>query len=176
MKTLATLIILFAASLLGGCAMTYTNKDRLEIFDTGEVRLYVLAGGINKDLSKTNCDEPSQSAAWKAYAQKEICPNLDKLQFVGGPFHTHPIRGIKAARAFAPITMNIEREDILEVSIVFAADGTESTPGRVERIVRKAKDTGPDCRWEGGKGATTAFMSGGVVCEGWDWKKQKFAK
>jgi hypothetical protein len=176
MKTLATLIILFAASLLGGCAMTYTNKDHLEMFDPGETRLYVLAGGVTKDMSKMTCDDPSVPATLNAYMQKEICPNLDKLQFVNGSFHTHPIKGIKTARAFAPITMNIEREDIIEISGVLAADGTVSQTSRVERIVRKAKDTGPDCRWEGGKGATTAFMSGGVVCEGWDWKKQKFAK
>ncbi len=176
MKTVSTLPILFVISLLGGCAINYTNKDRLAQFEPGEVKIYVLVGGVNKDLSKMKCGGEMLGEEFEAYVKKEICPNADKLQLFSGFFNTHPFKGIKFTGAYAPISAPIEKDDIVELSGLLREDGSPARPNLFSRIARKAKDTGPDCQWEGGKGATSAFLSGGVVCEGWDWKKQKFAQ
>ncbi len=74
--------------------------------------------------------------------------------------------------------MDIEPDDILEYSIATSADGQKIRPDIVKRIARKAKDATKEsgCYWDGGKGATTAFIGGGAVCDGWNWRDQKFAK
>jgi hypothetical protein len=47
-----------------------------------------------------------------------------------------------------------------------------------QQTPRKAKDATKEsgCWWNGGKGATTSFIGGGAVCDGWNWRDQKFAK
>ena len=95
---------------------------------------------------------------------------------LAGFYHTHPFNGIKMTGALAPISAPIEKDDILELSMLIREDGSNARPTLFSRIPRNAKDTGPDCQWDGGKGATSAFLSGGVVCEGRDWKKQKFSQ
>jgi hypothetical protein len=59
-----------------------------------------------------------------------------------------------------------------------APSGQLAQPLMVKRIARKAKDATQEsgCWWDGGKGATTAFKGGGAVCDGWNWRDQKFAK
>ena len=178
MKTVSTLPILFVTILLGGCMATFTPKQNLEQFNVGESKSYILVSATNKDLTKISCNDESRGKEFLTYVSKEICPNLKNLQIVGGYYHNNPlaIYGIKVISAYAPLSANIEKDDIVELSVLIQEDGSLARPALFSRVARKAKDTGPDCRWEGGKGATSAFMSGGVVCDGWDWKKQKFAK
>jgi hypothetical protein len=87
-------------------------------------------------------------------------------------------KGIKAARAFAPIDLIIEEDDVLEFSMDTSIEGRKIRPDLVKRVARKAKDATKEsgCYWDGGKGATTAFIGGGAVCDGWNWRDQKFAK
>jgi len=84
---------------------------------------------------------------------------------------------MRRVAAYAPRDMDIGVDDILKLTIDVNPDGSYRRPALVEKLVKKDGAKEPaDCNWEGGRSATTAFLSGGVVCEGWDWKKQKFAQ
>lgn len=104
---------------------------------------------------------------------------MEKWQFVPLVYHTKVwgTSGIKAIRAYAPMEWNIAEDDILELSMNTSKEGQMLRPNLVKRIARKAKDATKEsgCWWDGGKGATTAFIGGGAVCDGWNWRDQKFA-
>jgi hypothetical protein len=176
MRLFSQLLLLLATSVLGGCAITQTPKDRLGTFGAGETTLYVLNRAVEKDISKMTCDDESEGREFAAYAKREICPNLKSLQIIKAIYYTHPLNGIKVIGAFAPASMNIDEDDILELSVYLREDGSYYRPTMVRRIAAKSRDSVKDCAWVGGKGATTAFLSGGVVCDGWDFKTQKFAQ
>ncbi len=105
---------------------------------------------------------------------------MNKWQFVPLFYHTKVwgTNGIKYTRAYAPIEWKIAEDDILELSMDTSTGGQKLRPDLVKRIARKAKDATKEsgCWWDGGKGATTAFIGGGAVCDGWNWRDQKFAK
>lgn len=177
MKTLSTLLVLLVTSLLGGCAYDLTNKQQLSLYEVGESKQYVLVGSVAKTWDKElACKVGQHSQEYKDYVAKEVCPNWQNLRMFTGYLYTHPFNGIKAITALTPTTVNLEKDDIAEVSLLIREDGSPARPALLTRVARKNKDTGPDCRWQGGKGATSSFISGGVVCDGWDWKKQKFAR
>lgn len=189
-RTFALLLATTGLLGLGGCS-TFTPKEMLANFETGEQPLYgVVAGKPRKihelsdyaDFQKTcgkrdygGTIEPSFNE-WHA---KNVCGDMGKWQYVPLVYHTKVwgMKGLKSMRAYAPVEWNIEVDDILELSIDISKEGRFVRHPTVKRIARKAKDATKEsgCWWDGGKGATTAFISGGAVCDGWNWKNQKFA-
>ena len=192
MKTLRTFALLVSTAVLlglGGCATNLKPKDMLAQFEVGEQVVYVVVPGKPKKLTEFDgfpkiCGA-QQDETWSQSANefmtKYVCNNLDKWQLVSGVYHTKVLGlsgGVKFTPALAPASMSIETDDILEFSVATSSDGQKIRPALVKRIARKAKDATKEsgCWWDGGKGATTAFIGGGAVCDGWNWRDQKFAK
>jgi hypothetical protein len=185
MKTFRTFALLVATAALlglGGCTTTVSKERVLQLYPVGESTLFgVVPGKPHKDLANLKCAPNSvNSVDFNKYLTENICPNLGGLQIVSVVYHTKVwgMEGLKYMPAYAPIEMNIEKDDILEASLSVLPDGQLARPLIVKRIARKAKDATKEsgCWWDGGKGATTAFIGGGAVCDGWNWRDQKFAK
>jgi hypothetical protein len=100
---------------------------------------------------------------------------MDKWQRVVSIFHTEKMKTISA---FAPHDLKIETGDIVEVTIELSANGEITRPMPVKRVARKEKDAtkASGCWWDAGKWAASAFHNGGAVCDGWNWRDQKWAK
>jgi len=184
-------IILATAALLGlgGCASSYKPKDILAQFNPGEQSIYVVVPGAPKKLTDIKdyskyCGKHEvtelMATSVNPWIEQNICSDLSKWQNVAGVLHTKVwgMEGLKSMVAYAPSTMVIEEDDILEVILYISPSGQFTKPNLVKRIARKAKDATKEsgCYWDGGKGATTAFIGGGAVCDGWNWRDQKFAK
>jgi hypothetical protein len=192
MKTLRTFALLVSTAALlglGGCAGTYKPKDILAQFNPGEQSIYVVVPGAPKKLTEIkdyakHCGNQQLTeiiaSSVNTWASENICPDLNKWQNVAGVYHTKVwgMEGLKSMGAIAPSSMLIEADDILEVTLFISPAGQFTRPNTVKRIARKAKDATKEsgCWWDGGKGATTAFIGGGAVCDGWNWRDQKFAK
>jgi len=183
-KAIALALAITAMLGMGGCTSITTKEQMLERFEPGESTVYILNRAIRKNLTRENiCGQMSQKDAerigpdYVRYYQNEMCPKIETMQLVSGFYYTHPINGLRMLTAWSPVEMDIGVDDILKLSLSMNSDGSFKRPAFVEKVVKKdgAKEPG-DCNWEGGRSATTAFLSGGVVCEGWDWKKQKFAQ
>lgn len=183
MKTRFGMMALVVAAVvsLSGCMTPLTRNQLAERFDTGENIIYLHVKGVNKNISQAPCprkieDRLSENGK-KVFADK-LCKNLGNLQLVAGFYWTHPTKGIQTLSGYSPSNMDIQRDDIVKVSIPIAADGAIDGPATVVSVARKAKDVSKEsgCYWEGGAMFTNAFRSGGIVCDGWDWKKQKFAQ
>jgi hypothetical protein len=188
-RTFALLTSTAALLGLGGCATSYTPKDVLAQFEPGEQKLYVVVPGQPRNLGEVkdvvkNCGNQkiadTQSPLVNEWMKQHICPDVPKWQVVAGVYHTKVwgMDGLRSIGAYAPASLQIEKDDILELSNSFSANGRQMRPAVVVRIARKAKDATKEsgCYWDGGKGATTAFIGGGAVCDGWNWRDQKFAK
>lgn len=195
MKTPATtrliLALLSTAALLGlgGCATALSKQDMLAQFEPGEQKLYVVVSRQPQKLTDIkefdkNCGRQklSENAAstYNEWMSKNVCQQISQWQIVAGVYHTKVwgTNGLKSTGAYAPIDLKIEPDDILELSTDLGVTGENVRPVIVTRIARKAKDATKEsgCYWDGGKGATTAFIGGGAVCDGWNWRDQKFAK
>jgi hypothetical protein len=178
MKTLRTFALLVSTAALlglGGCA-SFTPKDMLAQFEPGEQPLYAVVAGKPRKMSdlsdyadfQKNCGRQNLgeivAPSFNEWLEKNVCGDMQKWQFVPLVYHTKVwgTNGIKYTRAYAPVDWKIEEDDILELSM----------------NTSKAKDATKEsgCWWDGGKGATTAFKGGGAVCDGWNWRDQKFAK
>ncbi|MDI9235197.1 hypothetical protein [Limnohabitans lacus] len=192
MKTFRTFALLVSTAVLlglGGCAGTYKPKDILTQFNPGEQSIYVVVPGAPKKLTEIkdyakHCGKQElteiMSSSVNTWTAENVCPDIAKWQRVAGVYQTKVwgMEGLKTTTALAPSNMHIEADDILEVNLFISRDGLITKPGVVKRIARKAKDATKEsgCYWDGGKGATTAFIGGGAVCDGWNWRDQKFAK
>jgi hypothetical protein len=192
MKTLRTFALLVSTAALlglGGCAGTYKPKDILAQFNPGEQSMYVVVPGVPKKLTdvkdfQTHCGKQVLSEIMapsvNTWTADNICPDISKWQIVAGVYQTKVwgMEGLKSTTAYAPANWKIDTDDILELSLHISAEGLITRPGIVKRVARKAKDATKEsgCWWDGGKGATTAFIGGGAVCDGWNWRDQKFAK
>jgi hypothetical protein len=194
MKTLRTFALLVSTAALlglGGCA-SFTPKDMLAQFEPGEQPLYAVVAGKPRKMSdlsdyadfQKNCGRQNLgeivAPSFNEWLEKNVCGDMQKWQFVPLVYHTKVwgTNGIKYTRAYAPVDWKIEEDDILELSMNTSKEGQMLRPDTVKRIARKAKDATKEsgCWWDGGKGATTAFKGGGAVCDGWNWRDQKFAK
>lgn len=185
MKTFRTFALLTSVAALlglGGCASIVSKERVLQLYPVGESTLYgVVPGKPRKDLTTLKCEPNSaNSEEGNKYQTDNICPNLKKLQMISIVYHTKVwgVEGLKFMPAYAPVEMAIEEDDIIEASLEVLPNGQLARPLMVKRIARKAKDATKEsgCYWDGGKGATTAFIGGGAVCDGWNWRDQKFAK
>jgi hypothetical protein len=191
MKTHRTVALILATAALlglGGCG-TLTPQDMLAQFEPGEQSHYVVVPGKPKHLTDIKdfakyCGQQDLgaigSSAYNDWMKAHVCNDISKWQLVSGVYHTKVwgSKGLKYAAAYAPSNWNIEENDILEFSLNLSKEGKMLRPDIVKRIARKAKDATKEsgCYWDGGKGATTAFIGGGAVCDGWNWRDQKFAK
>ena len=194
MKTFRTFALLMSTAALlglGGCG-TLTPNDMLSMHTPGEQSLYGVVAGKPRKLHeltdykdfKKNCGQQIQpeviAGSANEWLKQHVCGNMEKWQFVPIVYHTKVwgTKGVKAARAYAPVDLKIEEDDVLEFSMDTSIEGRKLRPDLVKRIARKAKDATKEsgCYWDGGKGATTAFIGGGAVCDGWNWRDQKFAK
>ncbi len=189
-RTFALLTSTAALLGLGGCATSFSTKDMLAQFNPGEQPLYVVVPGKPKKLTEIkdfqkHCGqhEPNPIVDMQGYntwMKTHVCGDISKWQMVSGVYHTKVwgMQGLKFTAGFAPVDWKIEEDDILELSSEMSHEGLKTRPDIVKRIARKAKDATKEsgCYWDGGKGATTAFIGGGAVCDGWNWRDQKFAK
>lgn len=191
MKTFRSFALLVSTAALlglGGCASTIKPERVLELYPVGESKIYVVVPGVPKNLAVIK-DYGKSCGKWdlpdnadpsvNKWMSDNICPDLSKWQSTSGVYHTKVwgTNGLKSMPALAPVSMRIEKDDILEYSIFISPEGRVLRPATVTRIARKAKDATKEsgCYWDGGKGATTAFIGGGAVCDGWNWRDQKFA-
>lgn len=191
MKTFRTFTLLVSTAALlglGGCS-TLTPKDMLSMHVPGERSLYVVVPGAPKKLTAIkdfdkHCGKQELPAiaapSFNKWMTENVCPDISKWQLVSGVFHTKVwgTKGLKYTAAYAPAEWNVDENDMLELTSNISEAGQMVRPDLVKRIARKAKDANKEsgCYWDGGKGATTAFIGGGAVCDGWNWRDQKFAK
>ena len=183
---------LAAASLLVGCATPHTPEQVLKRFDPGEVTTYVIVAGPPRNMAEL-LQRPSERAMMcegvnlsdaakplRPWYTENLCTGdrARQWQSVPGVYYTSVWGGIQSNRALAPADWKIEVDDILEVSGQISPDGTQARPALVKRIARKAKDAtkASGCYWDGGKGWTSGVVSGGAVCDGWNWRDQKWAR
>ena len=192
MKTFRTFaLVMSTAALLGlgGCATSLTKEQALSRYGSGEQSLYGVVPGAPKKLDEVKdfqkkCGKEeiheNMAPSVNTWMSQTICPDIARWQIVSIVFHTKVwgMEGLKFLGAYAPADWKIEKDDILEVSLNMSETGQGVRPNIVKRIARKAKDATKEsgCWWDGGKGATTAFIGGGAVCDGWNWRDQKFAK
>ena len=188
----AALAALAAAGLLVGCATPYTTEQNLKKFGAGEVTLYVIVAGPPKNMAEMlqrpsaraelceGVNLPDAAKPTRPWYAENICSGdrARQWQWVPGVYYTSAFGGIQTSRALAPAGWPIEVDDILEVSGQVSPDGTQAGPALVKRIARKAKDAtkASGCYWDGGKGWTSGVVSGGAVCDGWNWRDQKWAR
>jgi hypothetical protein len=188
----AALAVLAAASLLVGCATPLTPEQNLKKFGAGEVTTYVIVAGPPKNMAEL-LQRPSYRAevcdgVGLADVAKPLRPwytenyctgdRARQWQSVPGVYYTSVFGGIQSIRAGAPADWKIEVDDILEISGQVSPDGTQTRHALVKRIARKAKDAtkASGCYWDGGKGWTSGVVTGGAVCDGWNWRDQKWAR
>lgn len=184
-RTFALLMSTAALLGLGGCASTVSKERVLQLYPVGESTLYGVVPGNPKKLSeikdfdKACGNQPDQEEA-NRFLNEHVCKSPEKWQIASIVYQTKVwgTEGLKFQAVYAPANMAIEKDDILEASMELLPNGRLARPSLVKRIARKAKDATKEsgCWWDGGKGATTAFIGGGAVCDGWNWRDQKFAK
>lgn len=192
MKTFRIFALLMSTAALlglGGCATSVTPAKMLTRFEPGVQSLYAVVPGKTtkltdiKDFQK-HCGKQDLldigAPSMNTWTAENICSDITKWQVVRGVYQTKAwgLEGLKTMGAYAPVDLKIEADDILELSLEISEQGQHTRPNLVKRIARKAKDATKEsgCYWDGGKGATTAFIGGGAVCDGWNWRDQKFAK
>ncbi|WP_396440445.1 hypothetical protein [Limnohabitans sp.] len=173
----------FAAALLGlgGCASVNTPKKNLAWFEAGEQSIYAVVAASPKPMRETkglseNCGKHEGiSPLFNKWEELNICNQMDKWQKVATIYHTEKMKTVFAA---APHDLKIETGDIVEVAIELSAEGEPTRPMLVKRVARKEKDAtkASGCWWDAGKWAASAFHNGGAVCDGWNWRDQKWAK
>jgi hypothetical protein len=189
----AAAVATVAVALLSGCATHYTGEQRLERWSVGENKVLALVRGVHSykpetfkeicttgKLSSTDKSANVNEASAVSFLQQNVCPNPEGWKFISG-FTKSDFRNgnLTAGGAIRP-GLEVEVNDIVEVSSLLDADGLPLRPDLVTRVVRKnvLKERDPTCYWDGQSGALDSFATGGVVCpaEGWDWRNQKWAK
>jgi hypothetical protein len=177
-----TLFAFVAALLgLGGCASVNTPQKNLAWFEAGEQSIYAVVAASPKPLPEIkgfseNCGKnESMSPSFNKWNELNVCNQMDKWQSVVAIYHTEKMKTIFA---FAPHDLKIETGDIVEASFELSANGEITRPALFKRVARKDKDAtkASGCWWDAGKWAASAFHNGGAVCDGWNWRDQKWAK
>ena len=165
---------------LGGCASTNTPKRNLATYNVGEQNIYGLVIGRPIPLPQVKgfdkCGKAEDaSSSQNAWSARNVCNQGDKWQYVRVLHHTVDMKFINA---YAPHDMKLETDDIVEVIVELSEEGENTKPPLVKRIARKGKDAtkASGCWWDAGKWATSQIFHGGVVCDGWNWRDQKWAK
>jgi hypothetical protein len=185
-------VAISAVALMSGCATNFTAAQNLERWGPGETKDLMLVRGVHAipdTLFQSECKDGKIKSDLQgkvvaddslAYLTKYVCPNLAQWKLYSGPIKSDFSKGQIIGRGLIPPELNVEVDDIVEVSHKMAADGRNSRHTLVTRIIRKnaLKDRDPTCYWDGQSGRFDAFATGGVVCpaEGWDWRDQKWAK
>ena len=178
---------------MSGCATYLSANQQLERWNVGENKDLMLVRSVHRIDSKLYESECKlgKLASWRQafsdeygqtllFIQNEVCPKLsERLQadgFVKSDFGKGAILGV----GLVPARMQVEADDIVEISRELDSAGRVVRSNLVTRIVRKnaLKERDPTCYWDGQSGRFDAFATGGVVCpaEGWDWRDQKWAK
>ncbi len=174
--------VVSVALALGGCANTpHTAQKNLELFDVGEQVTYMNVTSVRKDLPENslckNKENPILSEEGREEGNKLFCGKEKDYQLVVGAHYNGPIKGVMFSGVMVPKSVDVGVDDILKYTMNYNADGKLARPHVFNALVKKDGAKEPkDCYWEGGKRMTGAFARGGIVCEGWDWKKQKFAQ
>jgi hypothetical protein len=185
-------VAITAVVLMSGCATNFTAAQNLERWGPGETKDLMLVRGVHAipdTLLQSECkdgklngdlkDKVAESD-WLAFLKQNVCPNLAQWKLYSGPIKSDFNKGQIIGRGLIPPGLNVEVDDIVEVSHKMAADGRNSRHTLVTRIIRKNALKEPDstCYWDGQGGRFDAFATGGVMCpaEGWDWRDQKWAK
>ncbi len=174
--------LISVALALGGCGSTPLSAQRIqELFDVGEQVSYMNVTNINKNLVQNyyckKSESPMISEEAKEEGVKRFCGKEHEYQLVVGAFYNGPVKGVLFHSVMVPKSVDVGVDDIVKYTMNYNADGKWKRPHIFNAVVKKDGAKEPqDCYWEGGKRMTGAFARGGVVCEGWDWKKQKFAQ
>jgi len=171
----------FAAVLLtlGGCTTVNTPQKNLAHFEAGEQSIYAVVLAPAKPLSKQDnyskiCGkDESVTLSHNKWMELNVCAHLDKWQRVFVVYHHTETEKMKIATAYAPHDPKVEKGDIVEVSIELSVGGELTRTPLVKRIARKGKDAtkASGCWWDSGSSRV-----GGAVCDGWNWRDQKWAK
>jgi hypothetical protein len=114
------------------------------------------------------------------FLKTNVCSNLAQWKLYSGPIKSDFTKGNMIGRGLIPPGLNVEVDDIVEISTYLGNDGLHIRNAFVTRIIRKnaLKERDPTCYWDGQSGRFDSFATGGVVCpaEGWDWRDQKWSK
>jgi hypothetical protein len=189
----AAAVATVAVALLSGCATPYTGEQRLERFSVGENKVLALVRGVHSykpvnfkeicttgKLSSTDKSANVNEASAVSFLQQNVCPNPEGWKFISGFTKSDFSKGSISAAGLIRPGLEVEVNDIVEVSSLLDADGLLLRSALVTRVVRKnaLKERDPTCYWDGQSGPLDSFATGGVVCpaEGWDWRNQKWAK
>jgi len=181
-----------AVALMSGCATPLTASQNLERGEPGETKDMMLIRGVHAipdTLLQSECKVGTLKsdlqrlvveADWLAYLKKNVCPDLAQWKLFSGPIKSDFSKGQMIGRGLIPPGLNVEVNDIVEVSTQLGKDGRYLRHTLITRVIRKnaLKERDPTCFWDGQSGRFDGFATGGVVCpaEGWDWREQKWAK
>jgi hypothetical protein len=185
-------VAITAVVLMSGCATAFTAEKNLERWEPGENKDLMLVRGVHPIAATVFQSECNDGKLTKVLQDKvvevefvqflkmSVCPNLAQWKLYSGPIKSDFSKGQIIGRGLIPPGLNVEVDDIVEVSMPLTTDGRATRPDLVTRIIRKSalKERDPTCYWDGQSGRFDAFATGGVVCpaEGWDWREQKWAK
>jgi hypothetical protein len=178
--------------LMSGCATNFTAAQNLERWGSGETKDLMLVRGVHpiaETVFQSECNEGKLKSELRDKVVEEdavqflklnVCPNLAQWRLYSGPIMSGFRKEHIIGRGLIPPGLNVEVDDIVEVTHKMAADGRNSRHTLITRVIRKnaLKERDPTCYWDGQSGRFDAFATGGVVCpaEGWDWRDQKWAK
>jgi hypothetical protein len=191
-RVAAAAMAITAVVFMSGCATNFTAAQNLERRSVGESKDLMLVRGIHPvdaSLFKSECDDGKLSSGLQgkvaegdsvAFLKKNVCSNLSQWKRYSGPIKSDFSNGQMIGQGLIPPGLNIEVDDIVEISTQLGSDGRHLRPALITRVIRKnaLKERDPTCYWDGQSGRFDAFATGGVVCpaEGWDWRAQKWAK
>lgn len=181
-KSLALLVATGATVALTGCTIIPTPAENKARFGTGDITMYAEVMATGK---APGCDGYVPTGKFldlltsNYLAEIEAnCKNKDQLKIIVGFWRQVP--GFHPAKViiFVEKDIDVAKGDIIEYQKHLDENGRVTRPSTLVRIARKAKDVGKEsgCYWSGGRDWYSQFMSGGIICDGWNWREQKFAQ
>jgi hypothetical protein len=185
-------VAISAVALMSGCATKYNGAQRLDRWEPGETRDFMIVRGVHQlepEMFQNECKEgkigsttsdSTNATNWIGYFKEHVCSNQNDWQRFSGFIKSDFGKGAIFGRGLIRPGLKIEVDDIIEISQQIGEDGRITRPALAVRVIRKnaLKERDPTCYWDGQSGRFDAFATGGVVCpaEGWDWREQKWAK
>ena len=179
-KSLALLLATCVTVALTGCTIISTPAEMKARHGTGDITMYAEVMGIAPGASCTPGSGKALDLVTPNYlAEREAnCKNKDQLKSIVGFWRQVPGFHPAIVVIVTPNYTDVAKGDIVEYQIHIDETGHLIRAPSLVRIARKAKDVGKEsvCYWSGGRDWYSQFMSGGIICDGWNWREQKFAQ
>jgi hypothetical protein len=183
-------LIAMAALAVAGCGTTTLSPDAvLKRQNVGESVIYAQA--IRVDPAKEDkgvvaaCNGSDGGKFWigspasaRADWMARVCSRIEnpRVRLLHVNYYNHPWTGYeKFNGVLVEPDLDVNPGDIVQLVFSMNDQGLQTAMIRLTRVAAKASAPRSDCYWAGSS-MTAAFGSQGVICDGWDYRQQKFAK